>query len=120
MSLWSAMVVSVQAHGSGGSWPTASLPAWTVVRLRRWPTFGPQIPNSDQRVARRMITDTATVAVATAYAPAALVCRCPTNMEAEQSRGRSGLGHLRGWRLAVLSADASFPPDATCGVRTLP
>jgi len=45
MSLWSAMVVSIQAHGSGGSYPTASLPARIVVRVGRWSTPGPQIPS---------------------------------------------------------------------------
>jgi hypothetical protein len=44
MSLWSPVVVSTypcglassQAHGSGSSWPTASLPARTVVCAGRW------------------------------------------------------------------------------------
>jgi hypothetical protein len=44
MSLWSPMVVSVRAHGSGGSYPTASLPARTAVRVGYWSTSGPQIP----------------------------------------------------------------------------
>ena len=30
-------------HGSGGSWPTASLPAWIAVRMGGWPTSGPQV-----------------------------------------------------------------------------
>ena len=33
------------AHGSGGSCPTASLPARTVVRVGCWSTSGPQILN---------------------------------------------------------------------------
>ena len=45
MSLWSAMVVSIRAHRSGGSWPISSLPARTVVRVDRWSTPGPQILN---------------------------------------------------------------------------
>jgi hypothetical protein len=43
MSLWLAMVVSIQAHGSGSSWPTSSLRAWFVVPMGCWSTSGPQI-----------------------------------------------------------------------------
>jgi hypothetical protein len=42
MSLWSAMVVSFQAHGSGGSCPTASLPARTIVQWAYWSTSNPK------------------------------------------------------------------------------
>jgi hypothetical protein len=45
MPLWSTMVVSIQAHGSGGSYPTASLPAQALDCMGRWSTPGPQILN---------------------------------------------------------------------------
>ena len=38
-------IVASEAHGSGGSWPTASPPVRTVVRLGRWYTSSPQILN---------------------------------------------------------------------------
>jgi hypothetical protein len=34
-----------QGHGSGGSYPIASLPAQTVICVGHWSTSGPQIPN---------------------------------------------------------------------------
>ena len=40
-------------YGSGGSWPTSSLPALVVVRVGPWSTSGPQIPTPDQRIPRR-------------------------------------------------------------------
>ena len=36
MSLWSMMVVSTQAHGSGDSWPSPSLAAQTVRSCCHW------------------------------------------------------------------------------------
>jgi len=38
-----------EAHGSGGSYPTASLPARTVVCVGSWSRSGPQIPNPSHR-----------------------------------------------------------------------
>jgi hypothetical protein len=36
---------SMWTHGSGGSYPTTSLPARTIVRVGHWSTSGPQILN---------------------------------------------------------------------------
>jgi hypothetical protein len=43
MSLWSAMVVNIQAHGSGGCWLPIPLPAWTAARDADWSTLGPRL-----------------------------------------------------------------------------
>jgi hypothetical protein len=40
---------STRAHGSGGSWPTASLPAQVVIRVGRRSAPGPQITPSQTR-----------------------------------------------------------------------
>ena len=38
------LVTHIGPHGSGASWPTASLPGWIAVRLGTdWSTSGPQV-----------------------------------------------------------------------------
>ena len=44
MSLWSAMVVSIQAHGSGGRWPLGRLAAPTARQYGAWSMSGPWPP----------------------------------------------------------------------------
>ena len=50
MSLWSAMVVSVEAHGSGGGRPTVPLAGLGLGGAPFWSTSGPQ--TSDPLVVR--------------------------------------------------------------------
>jgi hypothetical protein len=73
------------AHGSGGSWPTASLPARITVRAGGWSTSGPQVR------------------------------QCPGTVRLRSAPRPHRLELVRDVQLAqCCSDDSSYGPDRTC------